>query len=189
MSKIEKVLSKREFLKEWSGDVWRDGQGLIDGLGYEDLERGDSVILELAGLPDWYEIGYICSKGLELTRIALYKLMKRNSIPVGEIVLLSKTLLNKKYYETEQRFILSIWTGMLVVDVDGEVVTLNDIPKENYFVLPFLKRKKPLRLNPYEVSGPFRWVYLCPVCKEELSTGDRFCRECAQKLDWSGILK
>lgn len=67
MSRIERVLSKREFLKEWSGDVWRDGQGLVDGLGYEDLERGDSVILEGTGVHYWYKIGYICSKGLELT--------------------------------------------------------------------------------------------------------------------------
>lgn len=69
MSRIERVLSKREFLKEWSGDVWRDGQGLVDGLGYEDLERGDEVTLEGVDDPGWYEIGYICSKGLELTRL------------------------------------------------------------------------------------------------------------------------
>ena len=69
MSRIEKVLSKREFLKEWSGDVWRDGQGLVAGLGYDDLERGDSVLLDdTVDLAYWYEIGYICSKGLELTR-------------------------------------------------------------------------------------------------------------------------
>lgn len=69
MSRIERVLSKREFLKEWSGHVWRDGQGLVAGLGYEDLERGDEVKLEFTDDPGWYEIGYICSKGLELEEI------------------------------------------------------------------------------------------------------------------------
>lgn len=67
MSKIERVLSKKQFLMEWSGHVWRDGQGLVDGLGYEDLERGDDVKLE--DDPRWYELGYICSKGLELTGV------------------------------------------------------------------------------------------------------------------------
>ena len=112
--------------------------------------------------------------------------MKRNYIPVGEIVLLCKTLLNKKYYETEQRFILAICIGMLVVDVDGELVSLNDIPNENYFVLPFLKAEKPLSSPHIDI---YMWGYNCPVCKTELSVGDRFCRECAQKLDWSGIIK
>lgn len=73
MSKIERVLSKKQFLMEWwIGIVWRDGQGLFDGLGYEDLERGDKVILEGVDDPGWYEIGYICDKGLELTRMEVY---------------------------------------------------------------------------------------------------------------------
>ena len=68
MSRIQRDLSKREFLMEWSGLVWRDGKELVAGLGYEDLERGDEV--RLKGTADhhgWYEIGYICDKGLELT--------------------------------------------------------------------------------------------------------------------------
>lgn len=65
---MERTLTKKEFIKEWSGDVWRDNQ-LVAWLDYEDLEPGDEITLDGVDDPGWYAIDYICNQNIDLTKI------------------------------------------------------------------------------------------------------------------------
>ncbi len=65
---MERTLTKNEFLKDWSGDTWRNGEFMFN-LDYEDLQIGDEITLDSVDDPGFYLVNWIKSEYIDLIMV------------------------------------------------------------------------------------------------------------------------